>query len=205
MSRCHRTEHFRVVDKLSVREQISSQRERPQSSLILCSFASSVSMLTNVLAHHAFFFFRAPKYHQVVVALPSPQEKRPPQILESTGAVAPEMPPLMFPEGHPDESATPAESKLRTSDEPLNPDEAKPLMELAYDKLVYSVGTKTGTFGVPGVREHCYMLKVCVFFLVVVVLLLLFSRLSDASLLLHAEHGMCFVCGCRNDFFWPNR
>jgi hypothetical protein len=24
---------------------------------------------------------------------------------------------------------------------------------------VYAVGSKTGTFGVPGVREHCYFLK----------------------------------------------
>ncbi|CAM9618636.1 unnamed protein product, partial [Hapterophycus canaliculatus] len=100
-----------------------------------------------------------PGEKKVVVALPSPQEKRPPQILESAGAVAPEMPPLMFPEGHPDESATPAELKLRAAEETVNLDEAKPLMELSYDKLVYAVGTKTGTFGVPGVREHCYMLK----------------------------------------------
>lgn len=42
----------------------------------------------------------------------------------------------------------------------LDPDEARPLMELSYDKLVYAVGTKSGTFGVPGVREYCYMLKV---------------------------------------------
>ncbi|CAN0520571.1 unnamed protein product, partial [Laminaria digitata] len=44
--------------------------------------------------------------------------------------------------------------------QPIDPEQARPLMELSYDKLVYAVGTKTGTFGVPGVRENCYMLKV---------------------------------------------
>lgn len=51
--------------------------------------------------------------------------------------------------------------KQQPQPQQVNPDEARPLMELSYDKLVYAVGTKTGTFGVPGVREHCYMLKVC--------------------------------------------
>jgi hypothetical protein len=31
---------------------------------------------------------------------------------------------------------------------------------LLHTLQVYSVGSKTGTFGVPGVREHCYFLKV---------------------------------------------
>ncbi|CAM9349280.1 unnamed protein product, partial [Choristocarpus tenellus] len=39
------------------------------------------------------------------------------------------------------------------------PKENSSLMHLKYDKLVYAVGTKTGTFGVKGVKEHCYMLK----------------------------------------------
>lgn len=42
----------------------------------------------------------------------------------------------------------------------VDPDQARPIMELSYDKLVYAVGTKTGTFGVKGVEEYCYMLKV---------------------------------------------
>lgn len=113
---------------------------------------------------------------QVVVALPSPQEKRPPQILKSTGAVAPEMPPLLYSKGekvggddgkeglqqhHTANQDQKKQKKKQQEQEEVNPDEARPLMELSYDKLVYAVGTQTGTFGVPGVREHCYMLKVC--------------------------------------------
>lgn len=100
---------------------------------------------------------------QVVVALPSPQEKRPPQILTSVGAVAPSMPPLLYSKGNTDESATEGPKQphdMQQEQKQVNPDEARPLMELSYDKLVYAVGTQTGTFGVPGVREHCYMLKV---------------------------------------------
>ncbi|CAM9357939.1 unnamed protein product [Ectocarpus fasciculatus] len=103
---------------------------------------------------------------KVVVALPSPQEKRPPQKLESAASVAPNLPPLVHSKG-PAEGATAATGGALSqagegslSQEPLGSlDEAKPLMELSYDKLVYAVGTKTGTFGVPGVRENCYMLK----------------------------------------------
>lgn len=95
-----------------------------------------------------------PSLNQVVVALPSPQEKRPPQIVNGNRAVssamAPSMAPLIFPEGE----TSPEQQRY------VDPDGAKPLMELSYDKLVYSVGTKTGTFGVPGVREYCFMLKV---------------------------------------------
>ncbi|CBN78336.1 NADH dehydrogenase (ubiquinone) [Ectocarpus siliculosus] len=104
---------------------------------------------------------------KVVVALPSPQEKRPPQMPVSAASVAPNVPPLVHSKS-PAEGATAAtgggalsragEGSL--SQEPLaSLDDAKPLMELSYDKLVYAVGTKTGTFGVPGVRENCYMLK----------------------------------------------
>lgn len=136
---------------------------------------------------------------QVVVALPSPQEKRPPQMLENPGAVAPEVPTLMYPKANPEkETAAAAAARATTTgsesgshepqelrQEPLTPDEAKPLMELSYDKLVYAVGTKTGTFGVPGVREHCYMLKVMVVLMVVMVFC----------------HG---VCGCcfRDRWWW---
>ncbi len=36
----------------------------------------------------------------------------------------------------------------------------KPQFEVAYDAVVVSVGEQTATFGVPGVTEHCYFLKV---------------------------------------------
>lgn len=36
----------------------------------------------------------------------------------------------------------------------------KPQFEVAYDAVVVSVGEQTATFGVPGVMEHCYFLKV---------------------------------------------
>ena len=109
------------------------------------------------------------------MALPSPQEKRPPQILESAGAVAPNIPPLLFSKGDKGETAKEGlrhhhnvqkgpkdeqQEQQPQQQQQVDPDEARPLMELSYDKLVYAVGTKTGTFGVPGVREHCYMLKV---------------------------------------------
>ncbi|CAM9719719.1 unnamed protein product [Ectocarpus sp. 12 AP-2014] len=103
---------------------------------------------------------------KVVVALPSPQEKRPPQMHVSAASTAPNLPPLVHSKG-PAEGATAATGSALSragegslSQEPLGSlDDAKPLMELSYDKLVYAVGTKTGTFGVPGVRENCYMLK----------------------------------------------
>eukprot|EP00752_Nemacystus_decipiens_P005671 g5132.t1 len=111
-----------------------------------------------------------PGEKKVVVALPSPQEKRPPQILKSAGASAAHIPPLLYAKGDKDETAQDGlgqhhnvqkEKQLQQQQQQqqVNPDEARPLMELSYDKLVYAVGTQTGTFGVPGVREHCYMLK----------------------------------------------
>jgi NADH dehydrogenase FAD-containing subunit len=30
---------------------------------------------------------------------------------------------------------------------------------MPYDYLLYAVGAESATFGVPGVREHCYFLK----------------------------------------------
>ncbi|CAB1096256.1 unnamed protein product [Ectocarpus sp. CCAP 1310/34] len=51
------------------------------------------------------------------------------------------------------------QNKREDRQRPVNPDDARLLMELSYDKLVYAIGTGTGTFGVPGVRENCYMLK----------------------------------------------
>lgn len=85
----------------------------------------------------------------------------------SAASVAPNLPPLLHSKGPAkDETAATGGTLSQAgegtlSQEPLGSlDEAKPLMELSYDKLVYAVGTKTGTFGVPGVRENCYMLKV---------------------------------------------
>lgn len=36
----------------------------------------------------------------------------------------------------------------------------RPQFEVSYDVLVMSVGEQTATFGVPGVLEHCYFMKV---------------------------------------------
>eukprot|EP00904_Undaria_pinnatifida_P012839 jgi/Undpi1/8686/HiC_scaffold_25.g11151.m1 len=106
---------------------------------------------------------------KVVVALPSPQEKRPPQAINGASpsfAPAPSSsssPPLTRPEVNLDQVQSQEEQGQgqggSLSLKPIDPEQAKPLMELSYDKLVYAVGTKTGTFGVPGVRENCYMLK----------------------------------------------
>ena len=87
------------------------------------------------------------------MALPSVQEKRLPRIMNAG-----------LPEAAEEAMAFPAralEQKQRdVGHGGVDPDSARPLMELSYDKLVYAIGTKTGTFGVPGVREYCYMLKV---------------------------------------------
>lgn len=95
------------------------------------------------------------------MALPSAQEKRLPRILNSdlsAAAAAAEISntaPMTYPLG----ALGNQQNGVGDTGE-VSPDSARPLMELSYDKLVYAVGTKTGTFGVPGVREHCYMLKV---------------------------------------------
>ncbi|CAM9093564.1 unnamed protein product [Ascophyllum nodosum] len=93
-----------------------------------------------------------PAQKKVVVALPSVQEKRLPRIMNAG-----------LPEAAEEAMAFPAralEQKQRdVGHGGVDPDSARPLMELSYDKLVYAIGTKTGTFGVPGVREYCYMLK----------------------------------------------
>ena len=34
-------------------------------------------------------------------------------------------------------------------------------MQVIYDIMVCAVGEQTATFGVPGVMEHCYFMKVC--------------------------------------------
>ncbi len=33
--------------------------------------------------------------------------------------------------------------------------------ELEYDTLVMAIGEQPATFGVPGVQEHCFYMKVC--------------------------------------------
>lgn len=104
---------------------------------------------------------------QVVIALPSPREKRPQRDIAPALAVG--TPTAKLGTLEPEHEKTPpvinGNFHIKQPQEPeiekgaLGPDDAKPLMELTYDKLVYAVGTKTGTFGVPGVLEYCYMLK----------------------------------------------
>lgn len=86
-------------------------------------------------------------------------------IARVSSAMTPSMAPFVYPEGSllgedEEEEHHRHPGRRQGQAEALDPDTAKPLMELSYDKLVYAVGTKTGTFGVPGVREYCYMLKV---------------------------------------------
>ncbi|CAM9882946.1 unnamed protein product, partial [Ectocarpus sp. 13 AM-2016] len=100
-----------------------------------------------------------PRDKKVVVALPSPREQRPPQAVESAGA----LPPPLYTKGNRKEAATAGlswqQNKREDGQRPVKPVDARPLMKLSYNKLVYAIGTETGTFGVPGVRENCYMLK----------------------------------------------
>lgn len=101
---------------------------------------------------------------QVVIALPSPREKRPQResddfsgktVLSGTASAAAGV----NGEVSPSMSGSIRSEQHQGGGDGADPDDAKPLMELTYDKLVYAVGTKTGTFGVPGVLEYCYMLK----------------------------------------------
>ena len=55
-------------------------------------------------------------------------------------------------------------TEARTSTTACLPCPAPPArLQVPYDMLVVSVGERPATFGVPGVREHCYFMKeVCV-------------------------------------------
>lgn len=125
--------------------------------------------------------------NQVRIALPSPQEKRPQgmkaRVLggvmgesSNTPAAAAAAAPAIVNGGGEGVLAQAQSASLPASHqshagktEPpstmIDPDLARPVMELSYDRLVYAVGTKTGTFGVPGVEEYCYMLKASALFL----------------------------------------